>query len=331
MLDREDRSRSHRRRDPAPKQQEPTAEKAEPEVGPEPPPDKQEEPATDDTEDDEGPEPDAAEEDAAPAIEAPRSWNAEDRAKWAKAPPEVQEVFTRRQNEIDRAYQHKSQQFADEARASASERLRERQEYADNLQKLLFVASPEAQRFSQIDWTRLSRENPQDWANLTQAREDLRNRIGALQNELQRVQFQSQQERSQLEAQFKQQQLEMLRQEVPDIADPQKGPQLARTLNEWLLTQGFTSEEIGQVYDHRAIKLAVKAMQADRAAAARKQAVPNREPPPRVQQPGVKQRTDRATAPQRREQKLAAMKQSGINQGRTHDKDALAYLEEMLR
>jgi hypothetical protein len=285
-----------------------------------------EEPATgDDTKDDqEGPEPDEPEEEAPPAIDPPVSWKAEDREVFAKLPPEAQQIVARREGERDRYVQQRTQQIAEESRASAMERLREREEYGGNLQKLLFVAAPEAEKFAQIDWQRLAAENPSDYVRLTAERDALRGRIGALQGELQRVDYQSKQERAYLEAQFKQQQMELLAQRLPVVADPDRGPKFARDLGAWLQEQGFSQEEIGQVFDHRAILIAEKAMRADRAAAARKSTVADRAPPPSVPQPpGTKQRSDR-TASQRRDAKMAALKKSGSQQ------DAINYLMEIL-
>jgi len=288
-------------------------------TGPEPP---EEEPATSD-EDDEGAEPDAPEEDDGPAIDPPTSWNASDRAEFAKLPREAQSIIARREGERDRYVQQRTQQLAEENRASATERLREAQEYHQNIQRLLFVASPEAQQFAQIDWQKLAQESPDDYVKLTAARDALRGRIGALQSELQRVEYQAQQQQAEFQARMKDEQLHLLKQALPVLSDPEKGPKLARDMGNWLQEQGFSAEEIGQVFDHRVLLVVEKAMRADRAAAARKQVTADRQPAPQVQQPGTKQRTDR-TAAQRRASKMDALKKSGSNQ------DAIAYLMEIL-
>jgi len=315
LLEREERRDRHQRQDPRPTQDQPAADAAD-DVAPE-------EPASDATDDQEGPEPDEPKEDDRPAIEAPHSWNAADREVFSRASPEIQEVFARRQNEADRYFQTRTQQIAEESRASAMERLREREEYGSNLQKLLFVAAPEAERFSQIDWQRLAREDPSAYVGLTAERDALRGRIGALQGELSRIEHQSRQERAQLEQQFKAQQLELLAQRLPVIADPDRGPKFARELGDWLQQQGFSAEEISQVFDHRAILIAEKAMRADRAAATRRAVQPDRAAPPRVQPPGAKSRSDR-TAAQRRDANMAQLKKTGS------DKDALAVLMDMV-
>ena len=311
-------------RQPQPTQDQPAAEAAE-DAGPEPPPpdgDEEEQPAP--SEDDEGAEPaDEPEEEPSPAIDPPASWNAKDRAEWQKLTPEAQAIVARREGERDRYIQQRTTQLAEENRASAQERLKEAQEYAQNIQRLLFVASPEAQAFASIDWQKLARESPDDYVRLTAERDALRGRIGTLQSELQRVEYATQQQAAEYQARVKEEQLTLLKQRLPVLADPEKGPKLARDMGSWLTEQGFSADEIGSVFDHRVLLVVEKAMRADRAAAARKQVTADRAPAPTVQQPGTKQRTDR-TAAQRRESKMNALKKTGSNQ------DAIAYLMEIL-
>lgn len=309
------------RRAPPPPTQDQGSEAASDDTGPEPPPEEEEEqPAQ---EDDEGEEPEAPEEDDAPAIDPPSSWNAKDRAEWSKLTPEAQAIVARREGERDRYIQQRTSQLAEENRASATERLREAQEYAANIQRLLFVASPEAQAFANIDWQKLARESPDDYVRLTAERDALRGRIGTLQGELQRVEYATQQQAAEYQARVKEEQLQLLRQKLPVLADPEKGPKLARDMGGWLTEQGFTADEIGSVFDHRVLLVVEKAMRADRAAAARRTVTADRAPAPTVQQPGVKTRTDR-TAAQRRDAKMNALKKTGSNQ------DAIAYLMEIL-
>lgn len=276
-----------------------------------------------DTEDDEGTEPDGTQEEARPAIDPPVSWNGADRAEFAKLTPEAQAIVARREGERDRYVQQRTQQVAEEARAIAGARLQEQQEYAANLQKLLFVASPEAGKYAQIDWQRLAVEQPAEYVRLSAERDGLRNRIGELQGELQRVQYAAQQQQAIETAKIREEQLQLLTERMPVFKDPVKGPQMARDIGDWLLKHGFSPEEVGQVYDHRVLEVVAIAMQADRAAAARKAVVADRQPAPTVQPSGTKQRSDR-TAAQRRDAKMAALKKSGSQQ------DALEYLKEII-
>lgn len=307
-----------RRRTPAPSQDSPVSDD-----GADAGPDEAE--ASEITGDEEeGAEPDEPqEEDDRPAIEPPASWNAADRAVFAKAPPEVQEVFARRQNEADRYLQQRTQQIAEESRVSAMERRREADEYVQNVQRLLFVASPEAEKFQNVDWQRLAREDPNTYVALSAERDSLRGRISTLQNEINRVSYQTQQQEAAYKERVKVEQLQLLKQKMPILADPQRGAQFAREMGTWLMDQGFSPEEIGEVFDHRVFLVIDKAMRADKAAAVRRTVQPDRAPAPTVQPSGTKQRTDR-TAAQRRAQNMAALRKSGSQA------DAIEVLKDLL-
>jgi hypothetical protein len=311
-----------RRAQPAeqPKEESDAVEASDP--GPDPLPTEEEDPSPGE-DDDEGIDPDEPEEEPAPAIDPPQSWKADERALWAKVPPDVQAIIARRDRDASSYVLTRTQEMAEERRASAEARLSERGEYKQNLEKLLFVAAPEAEKFTQIDWQRLAAENPADYVRLTAERDALRGRIGAIQGEIQRIDYQSNAEREQQFGQFREQQAQLLAQKLPVYADAERGPKFVRELTDYLQTQGFTPQELAAVVDHRAILLAEKAMRADRAAAARNGAQQQKAPPPRVQQPGTKQRSD-SSASQRRNNKLAALERSGS------ERDAVAYLLEIL-
>jgi len=290
--------------------------------GPDPLPTEEEDPSPE-ADDDEGIDPDEPEEEPAPAIDPPQSWKADEKTAWAKLPPEVQAIVARREGERDRYISTRSQEMAEERRASAEARLTERGEYKQNLEKLLFVAAPEAEKFTQIDWQRLAAENPADYVRLTAERDALRGRIASIQGEIQRIDYQSNAEREQQFGQFRQEQAQLLAAKLPVYADAERGPKFVRELTDYLQTQGFTPQELAAVVDHRAILLAEKAMRADRAAAARNGAERQKAPAPRVQQPGTKARSD-TSASQRRNNRLAALERSGS------ERDAVAYLLEIL-
>lgn len=233
---------------------------------------------------------DGGEPPAPASIEPPKSWPQEDRAVFSKLPPEAQAIIARREGERDSILLQKGEEIANERKGWDAERTAiatQRTQYEQNLQQLIQIAVPEAQAFAQIDWPKLSIENPVEYVRLSAARDQLRGRIGAVQAELQRVQQAQNAERQQRHQAFLGEQKTRLAEKVPDFADPVKGPKLAADMRDWLQTQGFNGDEIGQVADHRLVALAVKAMRAHQAEAARKAADTKRaNPAPTVQRPG---------------------------------------------
>ena len=263
-------------------------------------------------------------------IDPPSSWTSDERALWQQLSPEVQQVIARRDSDQHKAFTQKTQEIAEHRKAlesTFSEIQSERQSYAENLQKLLFVASPEAQHFAQIDWQQLATTDPASYVQLTAQRDALRGRLGAIQQELGRVQQAHQQDQAQQFAILRQAESQKLVELVPEFGDAEKGKALVGDLRKWLSAEGFTDHEIGQVIDARVINVAVKAMRADRTLEARKAAEAKRTAPAAsaVLPPGAPRQRSDSAASQRRQQKLGQLQKSGT------EKDAIAYLEELLR
>ena len=288
-----------------------------------------EDPAPSDTEEAEPPEPDGDDADTEPpVVEPPRSWSNADKEVFAQLPPEAQAVIARRESERDKAFSQKTQEIAQHRQAleaTFGEIQNERQSYAKNLEQLLFVAAPEAQKFAQIDWQRLASEQPAEYVRLTAERDALRGRIGGIQQELQRVQQQAQQAQAQQFAALRQAEMVKLVEALPEFGDAEKGPKLAADMRQWLQRKGFRDDEIGQVIDHRALLVVNEAMLADRARSARQAAETKRNTnAPAVQPPGAGRQRSDTRAAQVRAQKMAALRRSGS------EKDAISYLLDVL-
>lgn len=228
---------------------------------------------------------------AAAPIEPPKSWSAEDRALFSKLPPEAQAVVSRRESEREAQFTRRAQEIADERKGFESERAamqQHRSQYLTSLQQLVAVALPEAAQFQNVDWAKLSAENPAEFVRLQGLRESAQSRVRAIAAEMQRVQQAQAQEQHQAVQRHLVAEREKLVAAVPEFGDPAKAPAFAKDLGSWLGRQGFSEQEIGSAMDHRLISLAVKAMRADQAEAARTSAAAKKaNPPPRVQQPGT--------------------------------------------
>src|SRR3954464_5260116 len=282
-------------------------------------------------EEEEQPDTDPGEEseDAAHPIDPPRSWSNQEKELFSQLPPEAQQVIARREGERDKAFNQKTQEIAEHRKALEStfgEIQSERQSYAQNLDRLLFVAAPEAQQFAQLDWQRLAVENPAQYVAMTAQRDALRGRLGAIQEELGRVSQAAQQDRARQFAVLRDAEQQRLIEKLPAFGEPEAGQKLAGDMRSWLVKQGFSEQEIGQVIDHRIILVAEKAMRADLQRAQRQQAEGKRTPTavPAVLPPGAPRQRSDSAAGQRRQQKLGRLEKSG------NEQDAIAYLMEIL-
>ena len=263
------------------------------------------------------------------SVAPPESWlRADDKAVFAQLPPEAQAVIVRRESEQNKAFTAKTQEIAEHRKALEStfhEISAERDAYARNLQQLLFVAAPEAQRFANIDWQQLAQEQPAEYVRMSAERDAMRGRIGGIQQELQRVAAHAEQAQAQQFAQLRQAEQQRLIEALPDFGDQEKAPKKVAEMRSWLTKRGFSDQEIGQVVDHRVLLVVDKAMQADRVQEARRQAEAKRNvSAPQVQPPGSPRQRGDTQAAQRRGQKMASLKRSGS------EKDAIAYLLEVL-
>jgi hypothetical protein len=294
--------------------------------GPEDPPTREEE------EEDDAYEPDTepveeGEESAHQGIEPPSSWTKQDREVFSALPPEAQAIIARRDSEQNAAFKQKTTEIAEHRKALESTFQtvqQERQTYAQNLRQLLAVAMPEAERFSQIDWTRLAQEQPADYVRMTAERDALRGRLGTIAGELQQVEVQSQQAQAYQFAQIRQAEQQRLVEAIPEYGDPEKGPAKIASVRNWLSKKGFSDQEIGAVVDHRVLLVVEEAMQSDRHKEIRQQAQQKRTNGAAPQPPGASRAGPDNRAAKRRQDKMNALKQSGS------EKDAIGYLMEIL-
>lgn len=232
------------------------------------------------------------------AIEPPKSWSAEERAVFSKLPPEAQQVIASRESERDRLINTRTQEVADQRKAVEAERAAIQSQTAQHMQNLqalaAFAIPTEAQQLLQMspaDWAKLSAENPAEYVRLDGQRRAVEGRLGAIQQEMARVQQAQEQQRQQAIAQAVARQSEILKERVPDFADKEKAAKLTQDIRADLSNRGFSDQEIGSVTDARLVEVALDALrwrqhQTTLAAAKAKTAAPQT---PRVQKPGVAQ------------------------------------------
>ena len=263
------------------------------------------------------------------SVEPPNGWNANDKEVFRALPPEAQAVILRRDSEQNKAFVTKTQEIADTRKAletAVQETYQASEAYGRNLQQLLWVAAPELQKFANVDWQQLAQDQPAEYVRLTAERDAARQRIGGIQQEMQRVAAYAQEQQAQQFNAIRQQEWQKLVEALPAFGDRETGPKAQAEMRQWLTGYGFSAQEISQVVDHRVIRVVDIAMKAERAAQARQKAQEKRVAPasPTAQPPGSPRQRGDSAAAQRRGQKMAALRQSGS------EKDAISYLMEVL-
>jgi hypothetical protein len=263
----------------------------------------------------------------AAAIEPPQSWTTDEQQAFTQLPPALQQTVARRESQREAKLAQSSQEAADARHAYDGERTAAaglRQEYLQGLQKMMALAVPEALALNNVDWVAVQQQSPAEYTRLHAMREQLRGRLGAIEQEFQQGQAQLSAVQQQQLGELVAKEHQALAEKMPDFGDPVKGGQLRKDLSTYLLDGGFTPQELNSAYDHRLVVLGVKAMLYDKQLQAAASADAKRNnPAPQVRPPGNSQDSDRG--PQTR-------LQARVNRfGRTNSvRDAGSLIAEIL-
>lgn len=261
----------------------------------------EETPATSDTEEGQS-EPS---EETPDAIEPPASWTAEAKQNFAKLPPELQTYVAERERDREALIATQGRKTSEEAQrlqALQQQMSNERAQQVGLINSVLLQLTPELQKFNGVDWDKLSRENPAEWAAKSQEYQSLVTRMNAAQQAVTHLNNQQQAESARKLEDFKKEQLALLSQKIPDFADEAKGKARAADLAKYI--PELTPEDWGQILDHRFIVLANEIMEGRKERAARAAAATKRVP----NQPGAKVLKAAARPPQQG--------QEGVDQNR---------------
>jgi len=202
----------------------------------------------------------------------------------------------------------------------------DRQRYAEQLEGQMPALQQQLVHFKDIDWSRLSVENPTLFA---QAKPLFDSLTGQLQQaEAERLLLQQQERQRQLHAVQAHQdhiagQKQALIAKHPELADPVKGRQESATLARYLVDAGYREQELSRLVDHRDFILARKAMLYDRLMANKGKVKETLAALPRVQKPGTARRS-RSSGAERRTALMTRLTRSGRTE------DAARLIEDML-
>ena len=139
----------------------------------------------------------------------------------------------------------------------------ERQQYMDALTNVMQGSMGELEKFANVDWDTLRETDPIEYVTTREQYREAQEKIQGLQNEQARA-AQTQQ------AQMQKAQQEMLQVEkgklveaLPDWGVPDKQKDIATGLQSYAKEQGFTSDELNSLIDHRSILVLLKAQKYD--------------------------------------------------------------------
>jgi hypothetical protein len=165
------------------------------------------------------------------------------------------------QREAD--YTRKTMSLAEQRKAAESDHLAvrsEREHYASTLETLQKQIQ---QNEPKIDWARLEAENPTEWTRQRLLALDRQTAVQNIEAERQRVAaLQQAEEDKGIQARVADESTKLMA-AIPEWKDEAKATAEKSELVKFAATIGYTSDEISQVLDHRAIVLLRKAYQFD--------------------------------------------------------------------
>tara|TARA_B110000503_G_C7110486_1_gene397851 strand:- start:90 stop:1028 length:939 start_codon:yes stop_codon:yes gene_type:complete len=220
-------------------------------------------------------------------------------------------------------YTRKTQQVSEERRAFQAEAdlvRTERQQYSQLLGSL--KAQLQQNAAPQVDMDRLYNEDPIEWVKQRELVRDAEKVHAAINSEQQRLStIQAQEQYQSMQAHLAQQQDALLK-AIPEWGNPDKAKAEKTLLIEWGQKLGFSSDELKNIFDHRAVVALRKAALYDQMMSKRGNIRPAVNNGPKPAKPGAAGRMDNTTDSRRSQQRLA--KTGRVN-------DAASAIEHLLR
>ena len=196
----------------------------------------------------------------------------------------------------------------------------ERQQYSQLLGSL--KAQLQQNAAPQQDMDRLYHEDPIEWVKQRELVRDAEKVHAAINSEQQRLStIQAQEQYQSMQAHLAQQQDALLK-AIPEWGNPDKAKAEKTLLIEWGQKLGFSSDELKNIFDHRAVVALRKAALYDQMMSKRGNIRPAVNNGPKPAKPGAAGRMDNITDSRRSQQRLA--KTGRVN-------DAASAIEHLLR
>jgi hypothetical protein len=215
-------------------------------------------------------------------------------------------------------YSRKTEELAGQRKAmlqQAQAIQQERQQYAQALGQMQSEADKQLNEYKQIDWDRLREEDPMLFMQRRDEQRELEKSIGDSQRQQQQLQLQAQQYQTHKFNADVEQGRDQLLTIMPDWDD-----KVSKSVREFGLDAGFSSEELSGITDHRSMAVLRKAMMYDKIQKAQPSKKKVRANTPQYVKPGVSKSKGDISA-KKRADKINKLRKSGS----IHDGADLIY------
>ena len=229
-------------------------------------------------------------------------------------------------------YTKKTQELAEDRRnaeaaqaqyqAEISALQQERQQYAEALSQVIQSSMAGLDQYSNIDWETLKTDDPIEYITKRDEYREIQERVRQNQYQAQQVQQQQESEMQEVKKRVLKEEHGKLVAAVPEWGEPAGQKKLATDLRAYAINQGYSTEEIGGLVDHRSLIVLMKAQKYDalQKADVKSKKVKNK---PKVVRAGTGEKKSQEAKSQRK----AQMKRL---QGSGHLDDASALLEDFI-
>lgn len=233
----------------------------------------------------------AAEEAQPDATPMPASWSKDDEGLWNSLSPAAQAKILVREGQRDAAVNSKFQEAANARKAAealAAEAHANRTAYAEALEQAMGLIQPQKPHRALLD-PQSEYYDPDTYHAMMADFEAKSEMLNAMHQQRQILAVQQQQAEQQAFNEVEQAYRPYLMQAVPELADPQKAPQLIHDIGQFAVEHGFSGDQL-QNATSREVHILWKAMQYDKlnAAKASVSAKPAPKPAGPAVKPGVK-------------------------------------------
>ena len=139
----------------------------------------------------------------------------------------------------------------------------ERQQYMINLQQIIASATEDLQQFSNVDWASLKESDPIEYVTKREELRESQEKIQAIQYQHEVARQRHVNEEEALKKTVVKEEHKKLVESMPEWGKPEVQKKLASDLKSYGIEQGFTSEELSQLVDHRSVIILSKALKYD--------------------------------------------------------------------
>ena len=197
----------------------------------------------------------------------------------------------------------------------------ERQQYVSALQNVIENSMGDLDKFANTDWEALKNDNPLEYITKRDDFREAQDKVRQVQYQQGQVRQAHEQETARTHQRVLQEEHGKLVEALPDWGDTQSRQKLSADIKEYAMSQGYSSEEIGSLIDHRSFMTLYKAMKYDKASSPDvvQKKVKNK---PKVIRAGSA-RTKSDVGNQQRKTKMKRLRSSG------HVDDAASILEDL--